>query len=86
VAPWAGAATLITTRSTEYGWLGRHVDLDVLDEEDAYGLLTSRRAPEGSAQEQAAREIVRELGRHPAGHRDRRGISGQGHYEFRRVS
>jgi len=65
VARWAGAATPITTRSTEYGSLGRHVDLDVLDEEDAYRLLTSRRAPEGSAQEQAAREIVRELGRHP---------------------
>ena len=65
VAPWPGAATLITTRSTEYGALGRHVDLDVLEEEDAYRLLTARRAPEGSPQQEAAREIVRELGRHP---------------------
>jgi len=65
VAPWPGAATLITTRSTEYGALGRHVDLDVLEEEDACRLLTARRAPEGPAEEQAAREIAGELGRHP---------------------
>jgi hypothetical protein len=64
-APWPGAATLITTRSTEYGALGRHVDLDVLEEEDACRLLTARRAPEGPAEEQAAREIAGELGRHP---------------------
>lgn len=45
--------------------LGRHVDLDVLEEEDAYRLLTVRRAPQGPAQERAAREIIGELGRYP---------------------
>ena len=64
-APWAGAATLITTRSTEYGALGQHVDLDVLEEQDACRLLTARRAPKGPAEEQAVREIAGELGRHP---------------------
>jgi hypothetical protein len=64
-AHWGGASTLITTRSAEYGAVGGHLDLDVLSEDEAWRLLTSHRKPQGNAEEDAARQIVRELGCHP---------------------
>jgi tetratricopeptide (TPR) repeat protein len=64
-ARWAGAATLITTRSTEYRSIGQGIDLEMLAEEEAVRLLTSRRPPGTEAERDAAREIVRSLGCHP---------------------
>jgi tetratricopeptide (TPR) repeat protein len=62
-ARWAGAATLITTRSTEYRSTGQGIDLEMLGEDEAIRLLTSRR-PLGT-EDGSAREIVRKLGCHP---------------------
>jgi len=64
-ARWSGAATLITTRSTEYRSIGQGIDLEMLAEDDAFRLLTSRRPPKTEAEDGAAREIVRMLGCHP---------------------
>ena len=64
-APWSGASTLITTRSSEYGSLGRPVDLEMLSEDEAFRLLTWRRVPVKAAAVASARQIVRKLGCHP---------------------
>jgi hypothetical protein len=64
-AQWHGASSLLTTRSTEYGGLGQHLDLGVLSEPEAVQLLTVGRAPQGAVEEKAAEEITRELGYHP---------------------
>ena len=64
-AQWSGASTLITTRSTRYEAFGGHIDLDVLNESEAIHLLTSRRKPDGTLEEDAAGEIANELGFHP---------------------
>ena len=64
-ARWAGASTLITTRSKEYGARGSALDLGVLSPEEAFGLLGSRRKPANGAEESAARRIVGLLGYHP---------------------
>jgi tetratricopeptide (TPR) repeat protein len=64
-APHPLAKTLLTTRSRHYGALAAALDLDVLDEDEAYTLLTSRRQPTEAAEEAAARGLVRDLGNHP---------------------
>jgi len=65
VARWVGASTLITTRSTEYRSIGRGIDLEMLAEEEAFSLLTSRRPPQTQAECGSALGIVRALGCHP---------------------
>jgi tetratricopeptide (TPR) repeat protein len=64
-ARWAGASTLFTTRSKEYGALGSVLDLGVLSTREAFDLLCSHRRPKGTAAESAARRIVELLGCHP---------------------
>jgi len=62
-APHQNAKTLITTRSTEYN-VAERIALDVLEEEDAYMLLTSKREPTDQTEEVAARQIIEMLGFH----------------------
>ena len=64
-ARWAGASTLVTTRSKEYGALGNALDLGVFSSREAFGLLCSHRKPASSAEESAAQRIVELLGCHP---------------------
>jgi tetratricopeptide (TPR) repeat protein len=64
-ARWADSATLITTRSTEYRSIGQGIDLEMLVEDEAVRLLTSRRLPRTKTEEGVAREIVQKLGCHP---------------------
>jgi hypothetical protein len=64
-AQWGGASTLITTRSTEYGAFGDHLDLEVLSEAESWQLLTGHRVPEGRTEKKAARGVTAELGHHP---------------------
>src|SRR5664280_1592646 len=63
-APHPLARTLITTRTREYGALAKAIDLSVLVPEEAYQLLTSRRAPGGEAERQQAQLLAERLGRH----------------------
>ncbi|MFC1436375.1 FxSxx-COOH system tetratricopeptide repeat protein [Streptacidiphilus sp. N1-3] len=63
LAPHQNGRSLVTTRFLGYGF-GPVVDTDVLSEEDGYRLLTSRRSPRTEAEEQDARELVRDLGMH----------------------
>jgi Tetratricopeptide repeat/TIR domain len=64
LAPHPLACTLFTTRSQAYGALAAVVDLDVLDFQDAYELLTTRRPPTTNEEQHAAQGIVEALGRH----------------------
>ena len=64
-ARWAGASTMITTRSREYGALGSVLDLGVLRTSEALDLLVARRQPLDAREELAARQIVALLGCHP---------------------
>src|SRR5438445_10515403 len=64
-ARWAAASTLITTRSKEYGTLGKTLDLGVLSSGEALALLCSHRKPANSAEQSAAQRIVDLLGCHP---------------------
>jgi hypothetical protein len=54
-------ATLITTRSREYGLVGEHLDLDVLQARKAVELLTWRRQPKSTETEavQLAKDLAR---------------------------
>jgi hypothetical protein len=63
-ARWAGASTLMTTRSQEYGSLGGTLDVGVLSPDEAFRLLCLHRHPTG-AEESSARRIVDLLGYHP---------------------
>jgi hypothetical protein len=63
-APHVLARTLITTRSGEYGSLTRGIDLSLLEREEAYQLLTSRRAPSDGDEEDQARLLTADLGYH----------------------
>ncbi len=63
-APHPLAKTLLTTRSREYGSLAHGIDLSVLAPEEAYELLTSRRQPAGAEEEEQARLLAEDLGRH----------------------
>jgi DnaJ-domain-containing protein 1 len=62
---WAGASTLLTTRSKEYGAVGSALDLGVLSSREAFDLVCSHRQPASSAEESAAHRIVELLGCHP---------------------
>jgi tetratricopeptide (TPR) repeat protein len=64
LAPHPLAATLFTTRSKAYGALAAVIELDVLAEQDAVELLTSRRLPTSEDETQAAHGIVEALGLH----------------------
>jgi tetratricopeptide (TPR) repeat protein len=63
-APNALARTLITTRSGEYGSLTKGIDLSVLERDEAYQLLTSRRVPLDGDEEEQARLLTEDLGYH----------------------
>ena len=64
-ARWAGASTLVTTRSREYGGIGSALDLDVLSRGEAFALLFRHRQPSDDAEENGAHRIVDLLGYHP---------------------
>lgn len=64
-APTPNGRTLVTTRSRTWASLGRALDLDVLEPDEAFALLTKRRAPRGVEEEAAAHELCTKLGRHP---------------------
>ena len=63
-APHALARTLATTRSREYGAQAKGIDLAVLPPDEAYQLLTSRRAPADEQEKEQARLLAEDLGRH----------------------
>lgn len=63
-APAPNARTLLTTRSREYGSVAMDIPLDNLDPDDALKLLTAGRCPVGLEEQEAARGIVQDLGRH----------------------
>lgn len=65
LAPSPIGKTIITTKSREYEALSRTIDVGGLEPDDAYALLTSRRAPIGQAEIESARGIVTLLGHHP---------------------
>ena len=57
--------TLVTTRSREYGSIGKAVPLGVLSPEEAFDLLRVHRQPESGAETAAAHRLVEDLGHHP---------------------
>ncbi|MFO1430671.1 MAG: tetratricopeptide repeat protein [Candidatus Competibacteraceae bacterium] len=66
LAPHPLGKTLFTTRSREYGRLGKTVALDVLPEAEALELLTTYRKPATAEDQSAARTIAVDLlGCHP---------------------
>jgi tetratricopeptide (TPR) repeat protein len=67
LAPSPNGHTLVTTRRRHESGQGLQVRVEELDEEDAYVLLTTRRAVETDEQQSAARRIVRALGLNPLG-------------------
>jgi len=62
--PHNNGKTLMTTRSTEYSIAAR-IPLDVLEQEDALTLITSRRETKNIQEKEAALEIIKMLGYHP---------------------
>ena len=64
LAPHPLGKTLITTRTKEYDFLGTLIPLGVLEEDEAWELLTSWRKPEGEEEEEAARQLIEDLGCH----------------------
>ena len=58
-------ALLLTTRWMALEGLPGRLDLDVLDDESAYTLLTERHPPIGEGEEGAARALLVEVGNHP---------------------
>jgi len=64
LAPHPLGKTLITTRTREYNSLGHLIPLDVLTSDEAWELLTSWRKPAGEEEEDAARQLIEDLGRH----------------------
>jgi tetratricopeptide (TPR) repeat protein len=66
LAPHPLGKTLITTRTKEYDFLGTLIPLGVLEEDEAWELLTSWRKPEGEEEEEeeAARQLIKDLGCH----------------------
>jgi len=63
-APSVNGVTLVTTRSTQMEGSGFVHRLDVLSDEEALELLTSRRTPKPDVENAAAREILKLLGNH----------------------
>jgi tetratricopeptide (TPR) repeat protein len=64
LAPRPLAKTLVTTRSRDYGALARSITPGLLDDWEAYALLTGRRAPSGPNEIREARALATELGNH----------------------
>lgn len=64
LAPHPQGKTLITTRTKEYNSLGHLILLDILTPDEAWELLTSWRKPAGEEEEDAARQLIEDLGRH----------------------
>ncbi len=63
-APHPLARTLVTTRSREYSAQASGIDLAVLPRDEAHQLITSRCAPVDGAEEEQARGLSEDLGRH----------------------
>lgn len=61
--PSSNGRTLITTRTKDYAGVGVMVEIDVLEPDPAYALLTQKRKPE-TGEEQDARDLAEDLGRH----------------------
>jgi tetratricopeptide (TPR) repeat protein len=57
--------TLITTTASDYEDLGIQIFLNGLRHEDAYSLLTRRRKPKNTSEENCARALVDLVGAHP---------------------
>jgi Flp pilus assembly protein TadD len=64
LAPGRLGRTLLTTRSHDYDAIGVRIDLGVLSAEEGFELLAKHRPPDGPDEEQAARGLVEDLGRH----------------------
>jgi Flp pilus assembly protein TadD len=64
LAPGRYGRSLVTTRSRAYGALGTQIDLGVLTPEEGFELLSKHRVPEGRGEEEQARGLVEDLGRH----------------------
>ena len=63
-APSSNGHTLITTRTKDYAGIGATVEIDVLEPEPAYTLLTQEREPHTEQEKQDARDLAEDLGRH----------------------
>lgn len=64
LAPGRRGRTLLTTRSRAYGAIGIQIDLGVLTPEEGFELLARHRVPDGLDEEEQARGLVEDLGRH----------------------
>jgi hypothetical protein len=64
LAPHPLGKTLITTRTKEYDFLGTLIPLGVLETDEAWELLTSWRKPAGEEEEDAASQLIKDLGCH----------------------
>lgn len=64
-APHPRGKTLLTSRTREYGALGRSIPLDSLDVADGFALLTAERQPTNDSENAAAVGIVADLGGNP---------------------
>jgi hypothetical protein len=63
-APSGNGRTLITTRTKDYAGIGVTVEIGVLEPGPAYALLTQTRIPASTAEEEEARGLAQDLGRH----------------------
>ena len=63
-APSANGRTLITTRTKDYAGIGVTVEIDVLEPDPAYTLLTHTRKPQTEEEREDARGLTEDLGRH----------------------
>ncbi len=64
LAPGRFGRSLLTTRSHAYEALGTQIDLGVLTAEEGLELLAKHRVPDGPGEEEQARGLVEDLGRH----------------------
>lgn len=64
LAPGRYGRSLITTRSHAYEAVGEQIDLGVLTRGEGFELLSKHREPEGHDEEEQARGLVEDLGRH----------------------
>jgi len=64
LAPNPLGKTLITTRTKEYDFLGTLIPLGVMEEDEAWELLTSWRTPAGNEEKDAACQLIKDLGYH----------------------
>jgi hypothetical protein len=64
MAPTQGGYTLVTTRTGAHDWAGKLVEIDELEPDAAYLLLTHRRPPKDVGEESEARALAKDLGYH----------------------